>query len=501
VQLLPADIVGDIDPQLPVLNEKLVVSDSEMLDTSRLAVPVLDIVMVCAEEELPTAILPKSWLAGETEMSGTGRASPVPVIWMGRLAWSGSLELIVSVSSKSPADWGLKVTDISQLPPADMVGELPPQVPVSIEKLVLSDKKILDTTRSAVPALEIVNVCGADKLPAITLPKSWLENRTVYPRFVTTNGTDEKDCVHNGYRTIDDRSDPSEPYENSIENYSDQGADELRRFLWNIAIGLDSRFLANETSVTRYFDDWSTYWDLISFGDKLENLLIDRFRFNTEVSKSNMLNRLDEEKDYIISTLNRNEPILLIMKGVNQNNDSAGHAVIIDGYVLGSNNYLNLKINMGWGNRSSTNEILYPSHGSFDSGGYTWQEFHIYKNTTPNTDSDPIATIISPNSSVTINQNESINFQGNVEGGNAPLNYFWDFDSGADNSNLEDPGNVTFQTAGTFTVEFTVTDADADSSSDTVIITVTDDNGGDDGGGGGGGGGGCFLNALTSEIK
>jgi len=229
-----------------------------------------------------------------------------------------------------------------------------------------------------------------------------LENRTVYPRFVTTNGTDEKDCVHNGYRTIDDRSDPSEPYENSIENYSDQGADELRRFLWNIAIGLDSRFLANETSVTRYFDDWSTYWDLISFGDKLENLLIDRFRFNTEVSKSNMLNRLDEEKDYIISTLNRNEPILLIMKGVNQNNDSAGHAVIIDGYVLGSNNYLNLKINMGWGNRSSTNEILYPSHGSFDSGGYTWQEFHIYKNTTPNTDSDPIATIISPRTSYRI---------------------------------------------------------------------------------------------------
>ena len=87
-------------------------------------------------------------------------------------------------------------------------------------------------------------------------------------------------------------------------------------------------------------------------------------------------------------------------------------------------------------------------------------------------DTEPVLSIVSPNSDVSIYEGESADFYSFVTGGNAPLVYAWDFDGGATNSNLKDPGTVTFHTEGIYNVTFTVTDKDRDTADDTVKVTV-----------------------------
>jgi len=111
----------------------------------------------------------------------------------------------------------------------------------------------------------------------------------------------------------------------------------------------------------------------------------------------------------------------------------------------------------------------------------------------------PVVTITFPVSNLNITAGESLNFECSVISGNEPLAYSWNFGGGATNSTQRAPENVTFQTAGTYTVTLTVTDVNSDTDSDTVTIYVdtppTDnDRNGDDGGGGGGGG--CFIDNL-----
>jgi len=76
---------------------------------------------------------------------------------------------------------------------------------------------------------------------------------------------------------------------------------------------------------------------------------------------------------------------------------------------------------------------------------------------------------------MTIYEGESVNFQGSVEDGDAPFTYSWDFDGSASDSDREDPGDVTFQTPGVYTVTFFVSDDDDDTDSDSVTITVKPD--------------------------
>src|SRR5215471_8630270 len=94
----------------------------------------------------------------------------------------------------------------------------------------------------------------------------------------------------------------------------------------------------------------------------------------------------------------------------------------------------------------------------------------------------PNGTITAPTGSVTVKAGECVNFTG---GGtdpdnNLPLTYAWDFGGGAPNTTAQNPGAVTFDTPGVYTVSFTVTDALglADPSPETHLITVTarDDN-------------------------
>jgi len=84
----------------------------------------------------------------------------------------------------------------------------------------------------------------------------------------------------------------------------------------------------------------------------------------------------------------------------------------------------------------------------------------------------PDAYISSPASDKTINEGESVNFQGTVISGNAPLSYSWNFGGGAQNTYVEDPGQITFPQAGIYTVTFTVSDADGDSDSTSLRVTV-----------------------------
>jgi len=128
----------------------------------------------------------------------------------------------------------------------------------------------------------------------------------------------------------------------------------------------------------------------------------------------------------------------------------------------------------------------------------------IRYNPSPTAALPPDGAIDTPADDVSIETGESVDFTGSASDpdGATPLTFRWDFDGGAPDSSDEDPGPVTFDTAGTYTVEFNVTDATnlPDPTPDTVTVTVTDPatvppgGGGSDGNSGGdSGGGGSFL--------
>ncbi|MGE0083820.1 MAG: PKD domain-containing protein [Desulfococcaceae bacterium] len=106
-------------------------------------------------------------------------------------------------------------------------------------------------------------------------------------------------------------------------------------------------------------------------------------------------------------------------------------------------------------------------------GGTTLTDFTLTRIVPPVPDDlIPSVSIASPSADVTLTEGESVLFQANVTGGDAPFSYFWDFGGGAENSHVLNPGNVIFPKAGTYTAVFTVTDADGDLHSASVTVTV-----------------------------
>jgi len=89
----------------------------------------------------------------------------------------------------------------------------------------------------------------------------------------------------------------------------------------------------------------------------------------------------------------------------------------------------------------------------------------------------PNGVIDTPPGDQTIEEGDSVDFTGTGTDpeGDYPLTYLWDFDGGAPDSTDEDPGAITFTTAGTYNVTLTVTDSLglSDPTPDTVKITVT----------------------------
>ncbi|MDJ0701570.1 MAG: PKD domain-containing protein, partial [Woeseiaceae bacterium] len=86
-------------------------------------------------------------------------------------------------------------------------------------------------------------------------------------------------------------------------------------------------------------------------------------------------------------------------------------------------------------------------------------------------------TIDLPGGNVSITVGQSVQFQGSASDPDGdPLSFLWDFSGGAANATVEDPGNVAFNSTGTFNVTFTVTDSQgvADPTPESRTIQVAD---------------------------
>ncbi|MBI4687070.1 MAG: discoidin domain-containing protein [Nitrospirae bacterium] len=96
----------------------------------------------------------------------------------------------------------------------------------------------------------------------------------------------------------------------------------------------------------------------------------------------------------------------------------------------------------------------------------------------------PEGTINTPTTDITINAGNTVNFTGagSDSDNNLPLTYRWNFGAGSGiaDSTLEDPGAKQFNTPGTYTVTFTVTDSlgASDPTPATRVITVLNTSGG-----------------------
>lgn len=106
--------------------------------------------------------------------------------------------------------------------------------------------------------------------------------------------------------------------------------------------------------------------------------------------------------------------------------------------------------------------------------GYDLFTIGIYISPHP---SAPESSIVTPSSSMVINQGDSINFSGSATDvdGNNPLSYLWRFGtgSGIPSSNLLNPGIVQFNRPGTFQVTFRATDSNGIYDATPAVRTIT----------------------------
>jgi len=203
--------------------------------------------------------------------------------------------------------------------------------------------------------------------------KRWLEvmlkNVRVYPRFGIAGNLFYTDCIYPGLAT-------KKSYPKSINDWQNNRANELREFLWAVSIGLDSHFSGKGDS-TGVGAEFKYLRKSKSFEEKLKDLLIDRFRFNPNISYSHSLKRLDSAKNYIMKSINKKQPVLLEFKNE--------HLALIDAYRFNSKREFEIKINMGWGNAKGTNDKWYSGTGPIkvSEKGPVYDNFVIFINTTP----------------------------------------------------------------------------------------------------------------------
>ena len=88
-------------------------------------------------------------------------------------------------------------------------------------------------------------------------------------------------------------------------------------------------------------------------------------------------------------------------------------------------------------------------------------------------------SITSPSSDVVIIEGESVNFQATASGGTSPYTFVWTYvsywasgGSATDSIDEEDPGELIFDKAGTYTFNLTVTDSTGTIVSEAVRVTV-----------------------------
>ena len=132
--------------------------------------------------------------------------------------------------------------------------------------------------------------------------------------------------------------------------------------------------------------------------------------------------------------------------------------------------------------------ITYAASGDYDVtltvqdnlAGIDQATVHIKVNAAP-INTTPVASITTPASdTLNITEGDTVSFMGAVVSGESPYTYDWDFDAAADSRATLDGGSVTFTTAGTYVITFSVWDKDSDLSSDTVTIIVNPKSAGGD---------------------
>jgi len=82
-----------------------------------------------------------------------------------------------------------------------------------------------------------------------------------------------------------------------------------------------------------------------------------------------------------------------------------------------------------------------------------------------------ISSPVTEEGKITIYPGQQINLQGSVANGTPPYSYMWTIDK-KDKFIIEDPGNVTFDAEGNFTVTFTVTDSKKTVASSSILVVV-----------------------------
>lgn len=92
-----------------------------------------------------------------------------------------------------------------------------------------------------------------------------------------------------------------------------------------------------------------------------------------------------------------------------------------------------------------------------------------------NVNQPPDGQITAPSTNQSINVGQSVYFAGvgSDSDGNTPLTYLWNFDGAAANSINATPGNVVFNTPGTYNVRLTVTDARGLADASPAVRTIT----------------------------
>jgi hypothetical protein len=159
----------------------------------------------------------------------------------------------------------------------------------------------------------------------------------------------------------------------------------------------------------------------------------------------------------------------------------------------------------------SPGAIVFPNPGVFPVS-FTCTDANGVPDATPATrtvtvDQPPVSRIDSPVTNPSITMGDSVSFAGSCSDAenHVPFSFLWFFGNGGniDSSTLQNPGNVRFDTVGTFTVTFICTDAlgIVDPHPATVQIQVTERQVSSSGGGGGGGGCSIWPGAMETPLS
>ncbi|MEL0028968.1 MAG: C10 family peptidase, partial [Perlucidibaca sp.] len=181
-------------------------------------------------------------------------------------------------------------------------------------------------------------------------------------------------------------ADPSSHYAIAM-SHDGSGSDNpedlrLRRFLWQVALGLDSRFRDPLIAFARYPSDLDR-----DVPQKLKRMLRDRFSFTVgDPAEGNFdAPRLSDVTSQITTEIDRQQPVLVLFRGTARNGDSVQHAGLIDGYRRRADDGFDFHLNLGWDNRDESN-TWYAGEAPVQARGFTFNEFTVLTGIRPRLD-------------------------------------------------------------------------------------------------------------------